>query len=64
MGAYIGGVVYDRTHNYARMWYGSLAMAIFGVVVNFLAAVEPMNKIRAKRQVMVDTSMNKTDVKQ
>lgn len=64
LGAYIGGVVYDKTHDYSRMWYGSLAMAIFGVLVNFLAAVEPMDERRARQQVMIDDSMNKTDIKQ
>ncbi|KAI7888338.1 major facilitator superfamily domain-containing protein [Mucor mucedo] len=54
MGAYIGGVVYDKTHSYNRMWYGSIAMAAFGIAVNFLAAVEPMNKVRARRQVKIE----------
>lgn len=55
VGAYIGGVVYDDMHNYSNMWYGSIAMAVFAVVVNFLAAVEPMNKVRQRRQVEIES---------
>jgi predicted MFS family arabinose efflux permease len=45
-GAYVGGVVYDATHDYMRMWYASLALAIFAVVANFFAGEEPVNMRR------------------
>ncbi|KAI8082385.1 major facilitator superfamily domain-containing protein [Thamnidium elegans] len=53
LGAYVAGVVYDKTHSYERMWYGSLAVSIFAVLVNFCAGVEPINEKR-KRQRAID----------
>ncbi|CEP15744.1 hypothetical protein [Parasitella parasitica] len=49
LGAYIAGVVYDTYNRYERMWYGSIAIAVFGVVANFLAGVEPMNERRIRK---------------
>jgi predicted MFS family arabinose efflux permease len=46
LGAFLGGVVYDQTHSYNRMWYGSIAMAIFAVLCNFLAGTSPIRKPR------------------
>lgn len=48
LGAFVAGVVYDRTGDYRRMWYASLAVAILAVLVNFLAAVEPINERRIR----------------
>lgn len=42
LGAYVSGVIYDRTHDYSRMWYGSFAMAILAVGANFLAGFAPI----------------------
>jgi predicted MFS family arabinose efflux permease len=54
LGAYIAGIIYDQTHDYKRMWYGSLAVAIFAVLANFLAGVEPMNEKRLRQQKMLE----------
>jgi predicted MFS family arabinose efflux permease len=43
LGAYVGGLVYDATHNYMRLWYASLALSVFAVVMNFFAGREPVN---------------------
>lgn len=37
-GAYIGGLEYDATGSYVRMWYASLALAIFAGCANLLAS--------------------------
>ncbi|ORE03527.1 MFS general substrate transporter [Rhizopus microsporus var. microsporus] len=42
LGAYVSGVIYDRTHDYSRMWYGSFAVAILAVGANFLAGFAPI----------------------
>lgn len=49
LGAYVAGILYDKYHRYDRMWYGSLAVAIFAVTANFLAGVEPMNERRLRK---------------
>jgi MFS family permease len=55
LGAYVAGVIYDRSHDYRSMWYGSLAVAIFAVVANFLAGVEPISaKRRRNRQILAE----------
>jgi predicted MFS family arabinose efflux permease len=46
LGAYVAGVVYDRMHDYTRIWYGCLAASILAIVVNFFAGFDPI----AKRQ--------------
>ena len=46
LGAYIGGLVYDSTHNYINMWYASLALSVFAAVMNFFAGKEPINMRR------------------
>lgn len=48
LGAYIAGVIYDQTHDYRRMWYGSIAVAVFAVVCNFFAFFEPINERRIR----------------
>ncbi|KAI8581271.1 hypothetical protein K450DRAFT_233937 [Umbelopsis ramanniana AG] len=37
-GAYIGGLEYDATGSYIRMWYASLALGIFAGFANLLAS--------------------------
>ncbi|KAL0143150.1 major facilitator superfamily domain-containing protein [Mucor lusitanicus] len=49
MGAYVAGILYDKYHRYDRMWYGSIAVAVFAVVANFMAGVEPMNERRLRK---------------
>ncbi|KAI8970084.1 major facilitator superfamily domain-containing protein [Mycotypha africana] len=49
LGAYIGGYIYDQKHSYRDMWYGSIAVAVFAVVMNFLAGYEPLQRIRIKK---------------
>ncbi|KAK4513483.1 uncharacterized protein ATC70_005484 [Mucor velutinosus] len=48
-GAYVAGILYDKYHRYDRMWYGSIAVAIFAVIANFMAGVEPMNERRIRK---------------
>lgn len=43
IGAYVGGIVYDTTHTYIDLWYVSLALSVFAVVMNFFAGREPVN---------------------
>jgi predicted MFS family arabinose efflux permease len=43
LGAYVGGLVYDAIHNYMRLWYASLALFVFAVVMNFFAGREHVN---------------------
>lgn len=43
IGAYVGGLVYDTTHTYIHLWYVSLALSVFAVVMNFFAGKEPVN---------------------
>lgn len=54
LGAFVAGVIYDQTHDYRRMWYGSLAVAIFAVLANFMAGVEPINERRLRQQKLID----------
>lgn len=54
LGAYIAGVIYDQIHDYRRMWYGSLAVAILAVLANFMAGAEPINEIILRRQELLD----------
>ncbi|KAI9249834.1 major facilitator superfamily domain-containing protein [Helicostylum pulchrum] len=46
LGAYVGGVIFDKTHSYMSLWYTSLALAVFAVVANFFAGEEPVNMRR------------------
>lgn len=63
LGAYVAGVVYDRSHDYRSMWYGSLAIAIFAVIVFFLAGVEPISeKRRRQRQILAEVTSEAVDV--
>lgn len=60
LGAYVAGVIYDQTHDYRRMWYGSLAVAIFAVLSNFLAGVEPMNERRLRQlKILEERNLHK-----
>ncbi|KAG0757421.1 hypothetical protein G6F57_010832 [Rhizopus arrhizus] len=44
LGAYVAGVVYDRMHDYTRIWYGCLAASILAIFVNFFAGFGPIAK--------------------
>jgi predicted MFS family arabinose efflux permease len=63
VGAYIAGIIYDRTGDYRRMWYASLAVAIVAVLANFFAAVEPMNerRIRLSNAKLLKQNINDTN---
>lgn len=43
LGAYVGGLIFDKTHSYMSLWYASLALAVFAVVANFFAGEDPIN---------------------
>jgi predicted MFS family arabinose efflux permease len=43
LGAYVSGVVYDKTNQYLFVWYTSLALAIFAVLANYFAPDDPVN---------------------
>jgi predicted MFS family arabinose efflux permease len=36
-GAYVGGIVYDAMHSYARMFYAGFAISIAGVFASLIA---------------------------
>lgn len=46
LGAYVAGVVYDKMHDYTRIWYGCLAASIFAIFANFFAGFDSIAKRR------------------
>ena len=47
LGAWLGGVVYERTHSYDGLWWTSIALGIFAALVHLPINERPLARLTA-----------------
>lgn len=45
LGAYVGGLIFDKKYSYTSLWYAALAMSVFAVVADFFVGEDRLDKL-------------------